>query len=626
MVKDKKTGKKFYIDFLGCEKRKIDSEKILRYMKINSYTQITDREKINKADIVIFVSCVFNDEFSRLSKEKIRDLLSKKRNDAKVIISGCLPDVEEDFLTELEVDFTIGPRDIDDIDMIIHGDKSIEDMPDPNRSFFDDRDYPVPDKDYRSSILKEYVEAKNAFKIRVDWGCLSDCNFCTIKKATKSLKSKSIQEIKNEIEKGLDSGEKKFFITGGDVGAYGQKIGKDITDLLKLLTSYNDIELYIQEFNTKWLIRYFEDIIDILNSNMHNYRKLFLNVPIQSGSKKILEKMNRHYSPSNIISIFEKIRRKNHRVRIGSHFIVGFPGETKKDFKQTKNFVKKANLDFLMVFKYRDSPKAKSYDFDDKIDPQTMAERRKKLLNIQKELDIKNNRYKDLEEFELSNIHNLASNIEGWLTKKEGEFLHNIAKRLEKGYAVEIGSWKGKSTFYLASGLVSGNGGTIYSVDHHKGSKEQRERSDEPINTYPDFISNLRRFRLEYVVEPLVMDSITASNHLKDDIEFVFLDASHEYEEVKKDFNYWWPKLSKGGIFAFHDALSKSGVSKFADEILLNRKDIKEPKLVHEIFHIIKTKDDDCSRDFSYFIGKKRKRGREIQKLKDGDKNTSIHP
>jgi len=256
------TRDSFYIDFLGCEKRKLDSEKILNFMKVNGYSHITKKEKIEDADIIIFVSCAFNEKFSKLSKEKIKKIIFNKNDKSELIISGCLPKIEPGFLKSHGLNKYAGPRNLKKFDEIIDSEESIKDLPDPNKSYFDGRDYPVPDKDFRSNILKEYVSAKESYKIRVDWGCLSNCSYCAIKEATKSLKSKPLNEIKDEIEHAIDSGENSLFVTGGDVGAYGQDVNKNITHLIDLLTSYKDLKIYIQEFNAKWLVRYSEKIID----------------------------------------------------------------------------------------------------------------------------------------------------------------------------------------------------------------------------------------------------------------------------------------------------------------------------------------------------------------------------
>ena len=143
-----------------------------------------------------------------------------KEDNARFILSGCLPEIEPDFMKQSGLSYSVSPRDMNRFDEIVHPDIRICSVPEQNLSFFDNRSYPVPDRDYRSPLLEEYVNSKNGFKLRVTWGCLSSCSYCAVKKATKNLLSKPLDDIKNEMERGLNSGHVDFFVTGGDVGAY----------------------------------------------------------------------------------------------------------------------------------------------------------------------------------------------------------------------------------------------------------------------------------------------------------------------------------------------------------------------------------------------------------------------
>lgn len=580
---------KFYIDFIGCEKRKLDAEKIIQFMLNNNYIHETEYENIDDASILFFVSCAFNSEFSKLSKEKAKKIIENKNEKSIFILSGCLPEIEPEFLEKNNIKYAFGPRKLEQIDNILRFDIKMKDIPEQNISFFDNMDYPVPNPEYRPHILEEYIAAKNEYKIRVCWGCKSNCSYCVIKRSTKDLKSKPLEEIKKEMVKGINLGYNKFFFTGGDLGSYGMDIGTNVVELLKLITSFKNISLYLQEFNVQWIIKYKEEIQKLLIKNMNNYNKIIINTPIQSGSNKILRDMNRPYNAEDVLKAIRVIRTCNPKIFFGSHFITGFPGESDEDHEQTKEFVDQLNLDFIMAFPYSEHPKARSAKFNNKVDQLTKEKRFNELLEIQHSKDIINNRMVDISKLDIEQIHQFAEGIEGWLTSAEGETLFNFAMDLPEGNIVEIGSWKGKSTFYFACGLVKRGKGCIYSVDHHMGSIEQQKRIKEPINTLNEFTENMRIRNLGHIIKPLVMDSITASKNINDDIGLIFIDGSHDYESVKSDFKTWWPKLQVGGIIAFHDYISKDGVARFVDEIILMRNDLESPNITHEIISFKKS-------------------------------------
>ncbi len=607
--------KQFYIDLLGCEKRKLDAEKIIKFFKANNYEHSKNKGNIKNVDTVIFVSCAFNDEFTELSKEKIKSLLKEKSKDAKFILSGCLTDIHQDFLIDNNIKNFAGPRELSKINSFINHEISIDEIPEQNISFFDNKKYPIPDTEYRSELLKEYVNAKNAYKIRVTWGCLSNCSYCAVKKATKKLKSKPLCEIQKEIDTGLSLGYKDFFITGGDVGAYGVDISVNITHLIELLTSRKDINLFIQEFNVQWLIKHSKNLGKILLKNINNYNKLFINIPIQSGSNIVLKKMRRSYKSEDIFKAISEIRYCNHKIKIGSHFIVGFPTETENEYLKTKDLISKLRLDFNMIFTYSDKSQNKIYSKEDIIPLETANKRRYELLTIQKNIDIEENKYLDINKVNINRL-NIFKTVEGWLTEKEAELLYNTAK-ISSGNIVEIGAWKGLSTIFLSLGLIQGkNDNKIYSIDHHTGSKEHQKKNCE-IFTLPEFSENIRKFNVGHVIRTVVTTSAKASKHINSKISLIFIDGSHEYKDVKNDFILWWQKLEIGGIIMFHDTLSKKGVSKFVDEIILQRGDIGTPKILHEITYFQKINNDpENIKKNKFFIAQKEKAKNQLERLK----------
>jgi MMP 1-O-methyltransferase len=141
-----------------------------------------------------------------------------------------------------------------------------------------------------------------------------------------------------------------------------------------------------------------------------------------------------------------------------------------------------------------------------------------------------------------------AVDVEGWLSDRQGRALFDAAARATGGgVIVEIGSWKGRSTTWLASGARLA-GQRVYAIDPHRGSRE-----DPAVETLNEFLDNLARNGLADVVEPMVMTSEEAAARIAGPIELLFIDGDHSYEAVRRDAELWLPRLMDGGTVMFHD-------------------------------------------------------------------------
>ena len=194
---------------------------------------------------------------------------------------------------------------------------------------------------------------------------------------------------------------------------------------------------------------------------------------------------------------------------------------------------------------------------------------------------------KEYHHFFESNPKDLFSDVEGWLTTKEGLFLYELTKKVGSGCIVEIGSWLGKSTCWIAQALEEmDKKNNFYAIDPHVGSIEHKGFIKAVGGTtYELFIQNLHKHHLENKVTPIRKMSYDALSYVKEPISLIFIDGSHEYEDVKKDFDQWFPKVKIGGIIAFHDN-NWTGVKKVLDK--LDRSEFSEMGVVETITWIRK--------------------------------------
>ncbi|MBI2558015.1 class I SAM-dependent methyltransferase [Candidatus Woesearchaeota archaeon] len=179
---------------------------------------------------------------------------------------------------------------------------------------------------------------------------------------------------------------------------------------------------------------------------------------------------------------------------------------------------------------------------------------------------------------ELKEIQQLVDKVHGWLSPHEGITLYNLAKNCTgKGVVVEIGSWQGKSTIWLAKGSKKGNNVKIYAIDPHTGSSEHKEAYGK-VWTFNNFKKNINKANVEDIVVPILKYSDKAAKTFNKPVELIFIDGSHEYDLVKLDFELWFPKVIDGGIIAFHDTVGWEGPKRLVKEIILKSRNFKSVK------------------------------------------------
>lgn len=181
------------------------------------------------------------------------------------------------------------------------------------------------------------------------------------------------------------------------------------------------------------------------------------------------------------------------------------------------------------------------------------------------------------------NFEEGISGIDGWLTKREGAFLYEAARKIQSpNVIVEIGSWKGKSTGCLGKGSKDGGQAAIYAIDPHTGSPEHH-RMFGKVDTWEEFNKNIGNLGVRDFVQPIRSTSSNAAPNFNTPIGLLFIDGAHGLEEVKLDFQLWFPKVINGGIIAFHDSWHSIGPLVVSSKALLTSLEVSDPKVVDSI-------------------------------------------
>ena len=173
------------------------------------------------------------------------------------------------------------------------------------------------------------------------------------------------------------------------------------------------------------------------------------------------------------------------------------------------------------------------------------------------------------ERAEISRLRELIADIPGWLTDEEGEALYELAKHCTgRGVIVEIGSWKGKSTTCLGLGSRAGKGVPIFAVDPHADYR------------FGEFKENMERAGIADLVTPVPSTSQAKANDFHEPIELLFIDGSHEYDDVKADFDQWVPKVIEGGTVAVHDTTLWEGPKRVVEDNIYRSTRFKDVRFV----------------------------------------------
>ncbi len=373
--------KTFYLCALGCPRRGIDSQKIYNYLQANGYRFSEDYQNV---DLIVISTCAFVQERENQSVQAIEYYREQRRDDAAMVVSGCLSKISPQTIEKYHDIAFLSPRELDSFDDIIGARTPFRDIPDPNQVF----SHPIfPDftpKAEKKAQTRQNVrldleyEKEDMFTIRLARGCLGNCSYCAIKFAAGSLESKSVAEIVGEFKNGLAEGYRTFTLVAGDTGCYGIDIGTTVVELLAAIFEIpGSYRLILKEFNAQWLIKYRNGLESLLKDNEDKID--YIIVPVQSASDKILQRMKRPYQIEKVKDCLRSMKEKIPGLRITTHIMAGFPGETESDFQQSLDFIKEFRFPYVDIYGYENRPRTEASRLDDQLS-QEVIDRRVKLL------------------------------------------------------------------------------------------------------------------------------------------------------------------------------------------------------------------------------------------------------
>ncbi len=352
-----------------------DTNRIYHIVKNIGYFKTNDH--LN-ADCYLLNTCHIRDK----SKEKVYDEIGRVRKNYKnkkkpiVIIAGCVAQAESNEMIKREpyIDIIIGPQSYHKINKIIE-----------NFNFKNKEEITEFDTENKFNYLDKVKnnESNVSSFLTIQEGCDKFCNFCVVPYTRGPEYSRPFTKIIEEAENLIKNGTKELTLLGQNVNAYFYKDGDKNYKLSNLILELDKIkELKRIRYTTSHPRDMTNDLIECYSSS----KKLmpFVHLPIQSGSDKILKLMNRNHKVEEYLEIYRMIKNINKEVEFSSDFIIGYPGETDKDFNDTMELVK--NIKFINSYSFIFSPRPGTPASNLKpVDKEIAKER---LTNIQKLLEI----------------------------------------------------------------------------------------------------------------------------------------------------------------------------------------------------------------------------------------------
>lgn len=344
--------KRVYIETLGCQMNKSDTERMLGMLECLGYEEVTELKGSKSADLLIINTC----SIRQLSEDKAYSRMGlwgkwkrKSRPDLKIAMCGCVAQQAQKSVFERMpfVDLVFGPHNLYELPELIKRIENGEKVCATDEVTLDEKAFPI-----------KRVKATGAW-IPITEGCNNFCTYCIVPYTRGRERSRDPQTIVKEAKDAINQGFKEITLLGQNVDSYGKDkdFGGEKWNLSKLLRALNDID---GKFRIRFVTSYPTDITEELINTVIELDKVceYFHIPMQSGSSEVLKKMNRRYNRETYGKIVKNIREKVENVTITSDFIAGFPGETEEQFKETLSAMEEFELDYSNTAAY--SPREKT--------------------------------------------------------------------------------------------------------------------------------------------------------------------------------------------------------------------------------------------------------------------------
>ncbi|MBI5740762.1 MAG: tRNA (N6-isopentenyl adenosine(37)-C2)-methylthiotransferase MiaB [Nitrospirae bacterium] len=376
--------KKYHIHTFGCQMNVHDSEKVAGILSEAGYGQA---DSMNDADVIVLNTCSIRDKAEQKFYSELGRLVTVKKDNPnlKIAVAGCIAQQRGEGLFKRfpYVDIIFGPDNINNFQTwIMNGKQDIGQV--TKKAALD----------FNPEYHLKHLPVKRAGKLKawvsIMYGCDNFCAYCVVPFTRGRERSRSGKDIFNEISALAGQGFREVTLLGQNVNSYGRNLPEnmDFPDLLKMIHDIEGLK------RIRFVTSHPRDLSEKLISTMKDLPKLcrHIHLPVQSGSDRILNLMNRGYCLEEYKYKTDMLKSAMPDIAITTDIITGFPGETEEDHQCTISTLADIGYDGIFAFKYSRRPGTKALDLPDHVDEKIKARRLSEILTIQEGITYSKNR------------------------------------------------------------------------------------------------------------------------------------------------------------------------------------------------------------------------------------------
>ncbi len=344
---------KVYFQALGCRLNEAELESWTHQFARKGHQMVANSAE---ADLVVFNSCSVTAEADRKSR-KLINRIRRENPQSKLLVTGCYASLQQETVkTQLGVDLVVENRQKDQLVELAAS------------------HFKTPDQAPIENNHALFSRGRHRAFIKVQDGCRYRCTFCIVTLARGEERSRSSNEIIDEINYIHHSGVQEVVITGVHVGGYGSDTGSNLHELLQLILDKTSIPRIRLASVEPW------DLADNFFELFRNPRLMpHIHLPLQSGADSVLRRMARRCKTAEFETVVEKARAVDPLFNITTDIIVGFPGETDEEWRQTMDFVEKIGFGHIHIFSYSRREGTKAAGLEGQIDEAVKKQRNDEL-------------------------------------------------------------------------------------------------------------------------------------------------------------------------------------------------------------------------------------------------------
>lgn len=401
----------------GCQQNVSDGEKILGLLCEMGYGVTDD---VSSANLILYNTCAVRENAELKIYGLLGDLkhLKESRPDLIIGVCGCMAQqeqvVEKIRRTYKQVDLIFGTFAVNELPRLLY-------------ESLTERGTKVDITEYGGGISENIRPVRScSFKagVPIMYGCNNFCSYCIVPYVRGRERSRSPEAVLNEIRELVENGCKEIMLLGQNVNSYGKNLDPPI-GFSELLRRINGLD---GDFRVRFMSPHPKDVDRELIDTIIECEKIckHMHLPLQSGSDRILEEMNRRYTAEKYMETVNYARSRIPDFSFSTDIIVGFPNETREDFEETLKIVREVKYDNIFSFIYSKRTGTKAALIEDKISDKEKSGRMRELLELQRE--ISSGHFKRFVGRTMNVLFESGTKTEGWYTGKSDEFIIVEAK------------------------------------------------------------------------------------------------------------------------------------------------------------------------------------------------------